>query len=145
MNVNVKVSWSRTFKMSCQEKLLPLRLLSVKKIYYFALALGQARWYYYRDFQTETCLAQFRDLTKKFMSSFYAKIKLWRRLKIFHQKQIPLNLDSLDIAAKTLAIPRKKMAERTQHDGKLNMPMNHRIDVASYWACACQRPLTSGT
>ena len=23
--------------------------------------------------------------------------------------------------------------------------MNHMIDVASYWACACQRPLTSGT
>lgn len=66
-----------------------------KKMYYFAQALGQARWYYYRDFQTETCLAQFRDLTKKFMNSFYAKIKLWRRLKIFHQKQIPLNLDSL--------------------------------------------------
>ena len=39
----------------------------------------------------------------------------------------------------------KKMADRTQHEGKLNAPMNHMIDVASYWACACQRPLTSGT
>ena len=28
---------------------------------------------------------------------------------------------------------------------KLNMPMNHMINVASYWACTCQRPLTSGT
>ena len=38
----------------------------------------------------------------------------------------------------------RKMADRTQHEGKLNAPMNHMIDVASYWACACQRPLTSG-
>ena len=67
MSVNAKVSWSMTFKMLCQEKLLPLRLLSLKKKYYFALALGQARWHYYRDFQTETCLAQVRDLTKKFI------------------------------------------------------------------------------
>ena len=40
---------------------------------------------------------------------------------------------------------RKKMAERTslaektQHGGKLNAPMNHMIDVASYWACGCQK------
>jgi len=41
----------------------------------------------------------------------------------------------------------KKMAKRTQNEGKLNAPMNHMIDVtvASYWECACQRPLTSGT
>ena len=39
----------------------------------------------------------------------------------------------------------KKMAEKNQHEEKLNAPMNHMIDVASYWACACQRPLTSGT
>ena len=41
----------------------------------------------------------------------------------------------------------KKMAKRTQHEGKLNAPMNHMIDVtvASYWECACQRPLTSGS
>ena len=37
------------------------------------------------------------------------------------------------------------MADRTQNEGKLNAPMNHMIDVDSYWACACQRPLTSGT
>ena len=40
---------------------------------------------------------------------------------------------------------RKKMVVRTQREGKLNAPMNRVIDVASYWACACQRPLTSGT
>ena len=39
----------------------------------------------------------------------------------------------------------KKMAHRNKHEGKLNVPMNHMIHVASYWACACQRPLTSGT
>ena len=45
----------------------------------------------------------------------------------------------------------KKMAERTswakknQHERKMNAPMNHMIDVASYWAYASQRPLTSGT
>ena len=27
---------------------------------------------------------------------------------------------------------------------KLNAPMNRVIDVVSYWACACQRPLTTG-
>ena len=39
----------------------------------------------------------------------------------------------------------RKSADRTQHEGKLNAPMNHMIYVASYWACACKRPLTSGT
>ena len=38
-----------------------------------------------------------------------------------------------------------KMAERTQQEGQLHAPMNHMIVVASYWACACQRPLTAGT
>ena len=38
----------------------------------------------------------------------------------------------------------EKMAERTQHEGKLNAPIDHVIDVAKFWACACQRPLTSG-
>ena len=38
----------------------------------------------------------------------------------------------------------EKMAERTQHEGKLNAPIDHMIDVASFWECACQRPLTSG-
>ena len=41
-----------------------------------------------------------------------------------------------------------KMADRTWHEGKLNAPKNHIIDVAivaNYWACGCQRPLTSGT
>ena len=28
----------------------------------------------------------------------------------------------------------KKMAARTQHKGKLNVPMHHTINVASYWA-----------
>ena len=28
---------------------------------------------------------------------------------------------------------------------KLNVSMNHMIEVASYWACADQRPLTSDT
>ena len=37
------------------------------------------------------------------------------------------------------------MADRAQNEGKLNAPMNHIIDVASYWACACQGPLISGT
>ena len=37
------------------------------------------------------------------------------------------------------------MADRTQNEGKLKAPMNHMINVTSYWACACQRPLTSGT
>ena len=40
---------------------------------------------------------------------------------------------------------REKMARRTQHEGKLNAPMNRMINEASYWACACQRPLISGT
>ena len=42
---------------------------------------------------------------------------------------------------------REKIADKTQHKGKLNVPMNHLVDVASYWACACacQRQLTSGT
>ena len=40
---------------------------------------------------------------------------------------------------------RENMAERTQNEGKLNAPMNQMIDVDSYWACACQRPLTPGT
>ena len=39
----------------------------------------------------------------------------------------------------------ENMADRTQNEGKLNAPMNHIIDEASYWACACHRPLTSGT
>ena len=39
----------------------------------------------------------------------------------------------------------EKMAERTQREGKLIVPMNYMINVASYWVCACQRPLTSGT
>ena len=39
----------------------------------------------------------------------------------------------------------KKMAERNQHEGKLNAPMSHLIAVASYWTCTCQRLLTSGT
>ena len=39
---------------------------------------------------------------------------------------------------------REKMADRTQHEGKLNAQMNHLVDVANYWACACQRQLTSG-
>ena len=33
---------------------------------------------------------------------------------------------------------RKSWAEKT-HDLGLNMPMNHMIDVASYWACASQK------
>ena len=33
---------------------------------------------------------------------------------------------------------RTSWAEKTQHEGKLNAPMNHMIDVASYLACACQ-------
>ena len=37
------------------------------------------------------------------------------------------------------------MTDRTQNEGKLNAPMNHMINVTSYWACACQRPLTPGT
>ena len=37
------------------------------------------------------------------------------------------------------------MTDRTQNEGKLKAPMNHMIDVTSYWACACQRPLTPGT
>ena len=28
----------------------------------------------------------------------------------------------------------EKMAERTQHEGKLIVPMNYMINVASYWA-----------
>ena len=39
----------------------------------------------------------------------------------------------------------EEMADRIWHEGKLNALMNHMIDVTSYWACACQRPLTSGT
>ena len=39
----------------------------------------------------------------------------------------------------------KSHAEKTQHEGKLNAQVNHMIDVASYWACACQRPLTLDT
>ena len=37
------------------------------------------------------------------------------------------------------------MADTTQHEEKLNAPMNHMIDVASFWACICQRLLASGT
>ena len=37
---------------------------------------------------------------------------------------------------------RRKWLTKTWHEGKLNAPRNHMIDVASYWACACQRPLT---
>ena len=32
----------------------------------------------------------------------------------------------------------KKMAERNQHEGKLNAPMSHLIAVASYWTFTCQ-------
>ena len=39
----------------------------------------------------------------------------------------------------------ENMTDRTQNEGKLNAPMNHMIDVTSYWACACQRPLTPCT
>ena len=40
----------------------------------------------------------------------------------------------------------KKMAEtETNTREKLNASMNHMIEVASCWACAYQRPLTSGT
>ena len=39
----------------------------------------------------------------------------------------------------------ENMADRTQNERKVNAPMNHMIHVASYWACACQRPLTPGT
>ena len=31
------------------------------------------------------------------------------------------------------------IADRSHHKGKLNVPMNHIIDVASYWACTRQR------
>ena len=31
------------------------------------------------------------------------------------------------------------MGQTTQHKGKLYTPLNHMIDVASYWACACQK------
>ena len=34
---------------------------------------------------------------------------------------------------------RTSWAEKTQHKRKLTAPMNHMIDVASYWACACQK------
>ena len=33
---------------------------------------------------------------------------------------------------------RTSWAEKTQHGRKLNLPMNHMIDVASYVTCACQ-------
>ena len=29
--------------------------------------------------------------------------------------------------------------KKKQHEGKLDAPMNHMIDVASYWACAFQK------
>ena len=31
------------------------------------------------------------------------------------------------------------LKKKKQHEGKLDAPMNHMIDVASYWACACQK------
>ena len=39
----------------------------------------------------------------------------------------------------------KKWLKEPNTKEKLKAPMNHMIDVASYWVCACQRPLTSGT
>ena len=38
----------------------------------------------------------------------------------------------------------EKTAVRTPARRKLNAPINRVIYVVSYWACACQRPLTSG-
>ena len=29
--------------------------------------------------------------------------------------------------------------EKTQQEKKVSTPMNHMIDVASYWACVCQK------
>ena len=34
---------------------------------------------------------------------------------------------------------RTSWAEKTQHERKLNVPLNHIISVASYWTCACQK------
>ena len=39
---------------------------------------------------------------------------------------------------------RTSWAERTQHEGKLNAPMNHMVNVASHWACACQKTADLG-
>ena len=39
----------------------------------------------------------------------------------------------------------RREEKRREIEKKLNAPMNLMIDVASYWACACQRPLNSGT
>ena len=40
---------------------------------------------------------------------------------------------------------RGKWLKEPSTEKKLNAPMNHMIDLASYWACACQRLLTSRT
>lgn len=34
---------------------------------------------------------------------------------------------------------RRSWAERTQHEGKLNAPVNDMVNVASHWACACEK------
>ena len=34
---------------------------------------------------------------------------------------------------------RTSWAERTEHEGKLNAPVNHMVNVASHWACTCQK------
>ena len=63
------------------------------------------------------------------------------------KEQAPVTLKTS--VEKKIAKPRgrrgENMTDRTQNEGKLNAPMNHMIDVTSYWACACQRPLTPGT
>ena len=42
---------------------------------------------------------------------------------------------------------RRKWLKEPSTKENMNAPMNHMIDVtvASYWECACQRPLTSGS
>ena len=37
----------------------------------------------------------------------------------------------------------EKIADKTQHEEKLNVPMNHLVDVASYWGMRMRMPKTA--
>ena len=59
------------------------------------------------------------------------------------KEQAPVTLKKTSVEKKQQSVGGGErgggIADRSHHKGKLNVPMNHIIDVASYWACTRQR------
>ena len=68
------------------------------------------------------------------ISSYPSALNAMLNLSITEQTHN--NMEYMKMGGKTSWAEKKK---KKQHEGKLDAPMNHMIDVASYWACACQK------